>query len=257
MLIDTHAHLDTKEFEGRIEEILERSKKMDVLKVVTVGASVEESRKALEISQNYKMVWAAAGIHPEESCRIKKEKKNLDELVFEAIAEIARKKTVVAVGEIGLDYHYEKIDQDIQKELFRKQIELAEKLKKPIIVHLRDCGEDADEWLRKVSVGFVLHSFTGDWKRAQKILSWGGILGFGGIATYKDEKLEKVVKKIDSDKYVLETDCPFLSPEPLRGKVNEPKNIYYIAQCIAKLRGESLEKVSNDSSKTACDFFGI
>lgn len=193
-------------------------------------------------------MYAAIGIHPEEVNDYKE--KDL-EFIEEHIDEI------VAIGEIGLDYHYDGYDKKRQIDLFEKQLKLAEKYEKPVIVHSRDATEDTINTLKKYpSVRGSIHCFTGSLETAKIYLNMGYKLGFGGVTTFKNAKIRAILDEIPDDGILLETDSPYLSPEPVRGSKNEPKNIYHIAKFIAEYKGVSLEylsKITEDNVRTLFD----
>ena len=228
MLIDSHAHINYNDKLNTYEII--RSMNDEGLEcIVNIGTSVYESEKAVDIANKNANVYATVGIHPEYT----------DELKEQCLLEIERlasEKKVVAIGEIGLDYHYEGYDKEKQMELFKRQLDIAARLDLPVCIHTRDAREDTflalKEYAPKLKRKGVMHCFSEDAEWAKKFVDLGFYISFAGNITFKKTDRE-VLRFVPIDKIMVETDCPFLSPEPLRGRVNEPKNVKYTAQKIA------------------------
>lgn len=250
MLIDTHCHLNSRAFNDDWRDVINRAFDNNTW-MINVGTDEEMSQKAIEIAEKYKEgVYATVGFHPESLS----EKMNLD-----SFEKLAKNPKVVAIGEIGLDY-YRANDENtkkLQKELLRKQIEIAKKVNKPVVFHVRDAGDDLLEEVKPLlPFKAVVHCFSSSWKRAQKYLDMGLLISFTGIITYSDQ-LDKAVKNIPLDKIMIETDAPYLAPIPHRGKRNEPAYVKHIAQKIADIKGISFEEVEGQTTKTAKEFFSI
>lgn len=246
MLVDSHCHLDFNDFEEDFEDMLARARENGVTAMLNAGNNIDELDKQLEISEKYPFIYTAVGVHPHNAAEYP------DIRAEDFIAKAAHKK-VVAIGECGLDYCYEEAPYDAQLERFARHIEAAKLANLPVIVHSRDAQEDTIRLLKEHdagSTGFVLHCFTGDKKMAQDALDLGGYLSFSGIVTFKNAtQIQEVASWVPSDRYLVETDCPYLAPIPFRGKRNEPSYVRYVARKVAFLRGETLEKVAEDSTK--------
>jgi len=253
-LFDTHAHLDFPEFEEDINEVLERSRENGVEYIVNVGVDAESSLRSLELSQKHSWIFASVGVHPHDAAK-------LDEETFDLLKKLAQDEKVVAVGEIGLDYYRNFSPEEQQREAFRMQIALAKELGLPIIIHDRDAHKDVLKIVREEGardVGGIMHCFPGDWKMAKECFDLNFLIGIGGTVTFKKSAaLQEVVKRAPIDMIVLETDCPYLSPEPLRGRRNEPANVRYTAKFAAELRGDDAEEFSYRTTLNAKKLFRI
>lgn len=235
MFTDTHCHISKNDYED-ISKVIEDAKNAGITKMINNGSNKETNLEVLELHKKYPNLYPALGFHPDS---IKEFKKEDIKIIEDSIDEI------VAIGEIGLDYHYEPVEKNAQIELFEIQLKLAEKYGKPVIVHTRDALEDTIKILKKYpKVKGVIHCFTGSFETASIFIKMGYKLGLGGVTTFKNAKIKEVVKKLPLDSFVLETDSPYLSPEPIRGTKNEPKNISFIARFIANERGMDIEEFS-------------
>jgi TatD DNase family protein len=208
----------------------------------------------MELTDQYDMIYAAVGWHPVDAI-------DMTEEDLKWIKQLAAHPKVVAIGEMGLDYYWDKSPKDIQKEVFRKQIQLAKEVKLPIIIHNRDATEDVVRILQEENaseVGGIMHCFTGSLEVAKQCMDMNFYISFGGPVTFKNAKKPKeVVKEIPMDRLLIETDCPYLTPHPFRGKRNEPSYVKYVAEQIAELRGVTLEEVATKTSDNARKLFGI
>lgn len=253
-LFDTHAHLDDERFDIDRDKLIESLKLSGVDIVINVGADMESSKRSLELSKKYDFIYAAVGIHPHDSRLFgDKEIEELEKMVKE-------NEKVVAIGEIGLDYFYDNSPRETQKEMFIKQIKLANKLEKPFIIHSRDAVQDTLDLVKKYNNNskFVLHSFNQSIEIAKQYIKMGGYFSISGPVTFKkSNNLREVVKYIPIDRLFVETDCPYLTPEPHRGKRNEPSNTYFVASEIAKVKNIELESVIEITKQNAIDFFDI
>ena len=204
-----------------------------------------------EFVDKYKNLYCAVGYHPEV----------VDKIVdkdFEILEDVIKSnKKIVAIGEIGLDYHWDKEHKDEQKEIFRKQLALAEKLNLPVVIHTRDAIEDTYQILKEYKVKGVMHCFSGSLEMAKKFIELGFLIGIGGVVTFKNSKLYQVVENIDLSKIVLETDSPYMAPEPKRGTTNESANIPLIAEKVACIKSISIEEVMNITTTNACLLFDL
>jgi TatD DNase family protein len=254
MLFDSHAHLNAIQYEEDIVEVIQRARDEKVTHIVVVGFDRDTISKAMELTDKYDMIYAAVGWHPVDAIDMTDEDLNW-------IKQLASHPKVVAIGEMGLDYYWDKSPKDIQKEVFRKQIQLAKEVKLPIIIHNRDATEDVVRILQEEDaseVGGIMHCFTGSLEVAKQCMDMNFYISFGGPVTFKNAKKPKeVVKEIPMDRLLIETDCPYLTPHPFRGKRNEPSYVKYVAEQIAELRGVTLEEVGTKTSDNARKLFGI
>ncbi|GIR29502.1 hydrolase TatD [bacterium] len=249
MLIDTHSHLDLEE---DILGLLEKCKQNLVTEIISISTDLESSKKNIEISSNFKNIFSSVGFHP---ASIKNVSKNLD-----CIEKLGISENCKAIGEIGLDFFYEGYNKDLQFEFFSNQIDISEKLNKPFVVHCRQAYSDAIDFLKRKNpkVQFVFHCFTEDYDTAKKVLDLGGLISFTGIVTFKKSyDLREVIKKIPIDTFMIETDSPYLSPEPKRGKKNNSSNLIYIAQCIANIINKPFEETAEQIRLNSVKFFNI
>ncbi|MCM3413354.1 TatD family hydrolase [Metabacillus litoralis] len=254
MLFDTHAHLNAVQFEEDLEEVIERAKSEGVSHIVVVGFDHETIKRAMELIEQYDMMYAAIGWHPVDAI-------DMTEEDLSWIRDLSQHPKVVAIGEMGLDYYWDKSPKEIQKEVFRKQIQLAKEVNLPIIIHNRDATEDVVKILQEENaseVGGIMHCFTGSLEVAKQCMEMNFYISFGGPVTFKNAKKPKeVVKEIPMDRLLIETDCPYLTPHPYRGKRNEPSYVRYVAEQISELRGVSFEEVAGKTSDNAMKVFGI
>jgi TatD DNase family protein len=254
MLFDTHAHLNAIQYEEDIVEVIERAKSENVTHIVVVGFDKDTIKKAMELTDQYDMIYAAVGWHPVDAIDMTD-----DDLKW--IKELASHPKVVAIGEMGLDYYWDKSPRDIQKEVFRKQIQLAREVQLPIIIHNREATEDVIKILQEENaseVGGVMHCFTGSLEVAKQCMDMNFYISFGGPVTFKNAKKPKeVAVEIPIDRLLIETDCPYLTPHPFRGKRNEPSYVKYVAEQIATLKELSVEEIARKTSDNAMRLFGI
>ena len=249
-MIDTHCHLGQSDYDD-IEKII---KNMENNIIIVSSASPNEIKEVIEITSKYKNVYGTIGIHPEYADTYKEE--NLKEL-----EKHLKHPKIVGIGEIGLDYHYTKENKESQINLFIKQIKLANKYKKPIVIHTRDAIEDTYNIIKKYKIKEIkcdLHCYSGSLEMAKKFIPLNAYFGIGGVLTFKNEKkLKQIVKELDLKYFLLETDSPYLTPEPLRGHKNEPANIKYIADKIATLKNIKIEEVFEKTTQNALALFDI
>ena len=246
-MIDTHAHI-LSEFYDDIDELIEELKSKNIIKVINCADSIETSKEVLNIYNKYEgYLLPAVGIHPE----------NIDNSNLKTIENIIKEHKVFAIGEIGLDYHYNDENKDEQKEYFIKQLDLALKYDLPVIIHIREAMQECFDILKTRKNKGIIHCFSGSVEMAREYIKLGYKLGIGGVLTFKNSKLYEVIEKIDLKDIVLETDSPFLSPEPFRGKKNKPCKVLYVAKRIAEIKNISLEEVINTTTATAKQIFDI
>jgi TatD DNase family protein len=254
MLIDTHAHLDMREFSDDREDVIKRAFDAGVEYIVTIGTTVESSRDAVMLADKYDGIYAAIGIHPHEV-------KDILHPAYDIIRHFAQHKKVVAYGEIGLDYHYEHSPRSDQKRKLRDMLREARELDLPVIIHDRDAHEDmlqilSEEW--SPDLGGVMHCFSGDAAMAKKLIEMGFSLSIAGPVTFpKAEALREVVRQIPIEHLLIETDAPYLAPQPMRGKRNEPAFVRHTAEMIAQVKGLTFDDVARITSFNAMQLFGI
>ncbi|MDD3594129.1 MAG: TatD family hydrolase [Candidatus Gastranaerophilales bacterium] len=252
--IDTHAHLDFDEFKDSMPDLIEELKKNGIKKVILPGVNKDNSRRIIELTEKYDMFYGALGVHPSEA-------KTWDGTSYEYFKNLAQHEKIVAVGEIGLDYYWDKTFNDVQKHVFREQIRLAKELKKPVIVHDREAHLDTFNILKETNaaqVGVVMHCFSGSSEFALQCVKEGFYIAIGGPVTFKNAlKPKEVAKNIDINYLLLETDSPYLAPHPYRGSVNSPMYIPIIASVIAELRGISLDEVAETTTRNANKLFNL
>lgn len=237
MLIDTHAHLNDERYKNNIEEIIELAREEDMRILINPGVDIATSCSSVELAEKYEFIYAAVGYHPHEA-------KDATEEIWTQIEALTSHEKVVAVGEIGLDYHYEYSPKAVQIEVFERQIELAKKEKLPIIVHSREAQQDTYDLLNKNKdrLDAVLHSYSGSWEMAKRYLDLGFYISFSGPITFKNvQKLPEIATKIPLDRILIETDSPYLTPVPYRGKTNQPTYVKYVANEICRLRNIDVE----------------
>ena len=239
MLFDTHAHMDDRAFDNDREELLRSLPEQGLTLVMNPGCSLESSRNASKLAQEYDYLYAAVGSHPDAADEVNEEV--LDE--YRKLCKLNPK--IKAIGEIGLDYHYEDIPRDIQLQAFRAQMALAKELHLPAIVHERDAHEDGMAVVREFpEVTGVFHCYSGSAEMARQLVDKGWYIGFTGVLTFKNaRKAVEVAASIPLERIVLETDCPYMAPEPFRGKRNHPGYLYRMAEKLAEIRGLSVEEI--------------
>ncbi len=254
MLFDTHAHLNSQQYKEDLEQVIERAKSEKVEKIVVVGFDRPTIMRAMELIEEYDFIYAAIGWHPVDAIDMTDE-----DLAW--IKDLSQHEKVVAIGEMGLDYYWDKSPKDVQKEVFRRQIALAKEVNLPIVIHNRDATEDVVTILKEegaAEVGGIMHCFTGSLETAKACMDMNFYISFGEPVTFKNAKKPKeVVKEIPGDRLLIETDCPYLTPVPFRGKRNEPSYVKYIAEQIAELREISFEELAELTTKNAKKVFRI
>jgi len=254
MLIDSHAHLDFPRFNEDREEVIKRAKKEGVEYIVNVGADIKSSRRGLELSLYNENIFSTVGIHPHEADTV-------DEKAIKILTDLAKTDKVVAIGEIGLDYYYDNSPRELQKRAFRLQMRLAQKLSLPIVIHTREADDDTLKLMKEENAeknGGIVHCFASNLDMARASIEMGFYLGFGGLITFNNaSKLRKVLKELPLERIVLETDAPYLTPVPYRGKRNEPAYIKYVAKKIAEIKKISLKELAKISNKNTIDLYNL
>ena len=250
MFIDTHMHIGD-DFGIEPDLYVKNASDAQVEVLIASFCGKDDIMLSTKFVEKYKNLYACIGYHPEVSNKIvEKDYEILEEMV-------KNNPKIVAIGEIGLDYYWNKDNKDKQREVFCKQLEIAEKLKLPVVIHSRDSINETYEILKKYKVSGVIHCFSGSLEMAKKFISLGFLLGIGGVVTFKNSKLFEVIEKLELTNIVLETDSPYLTPEPNRGKTNESSNIFYIAQKIAEIKNIPLENVAKITTENAIRTFDL
>ena len=253
-LFDSHAHYNDEKFEADREKLIKEIYDAGVTKIINAGYSLESSKKALKIANNYEFMHVIVGVSPNDI-------ENLEQDYLNQLKEMANNKKVVAIGEIGLDYYWNKENKDIQKEIFIKQIELANELNLPIVIHTREAIYDTLDILKnrvECKNKGVFHCCPLNLDLVIEAVKLGFYISFAGPITFKNSKnAEEIIKFVPTDRILIETDSPYLSPEPLRGKRNDSRNIKYIAQKIADVKGLTLEEVAETTYNNAKRIFRI
>lgn len=254
MLVDSHAHLNDPQLAGELLDVVERARQAGVMHVINVGDTIDGSLLAINQAEKHSRVWAAVAVHPHEAA-------TLDDQAVEQLREMSKNPRVVAIGEIGLDYYYENCDRGVQKIAFERQIELALEVGLPIVVHSRDAHADVLSILKEAAsrgVTGVLHCYSGSLELAMEFIDLGFFISIAGPVTFKNAKRPvEVASRIPLDRLLVETDCPYLAPVPVRGRRNEPAYVRYTAEKIAELRGMTLEELAEATTKNAARLFGI
>ncbi|MDW4524817.1 TatD family deoxyribonuclease [Rossellomorea marisflavi] len=254
MLFDTHVHLNAEQFDEDVEEVIARAKEAGVENMVVVGFDRPTIERAMELVETYDFLYASVGWHPVDAIDMKDE--DLD-----WIEDWTKHPKVVALGEMGLDYHWDKSPEDVQKDVFRRQIRLAKKVKLPIIIHNREATQDIVDILKEEEaseVGGIMHCFSGSPEVAKECVDMNFYISLGGPVTFKNaRKPKEVAKEIPLEKLLVETDCPYLAPHPNRGKRNEPAYVRLVAEQIAELKEISIEEVEAATTRNAKKLFNI
>lgn len=253
MIWDTHAHLDDEDYQNDFQDVLDRMKSAGISRVTNVGFDLPSSKRSVKLAQDYDFIYAAIGIHPHNAEGV------TDELL-EQLQDLAKQTKVLAWGEIGLDYYRDLSPRSLQKEIFVKQIELANKAGLPIVIHNRDAHQDVLEIVKAhpPKQGGVFHCYSGSWEMAKVLLNLGFYLSFAGPITFKNARhTVEVVKNAPLDRILVETDSPYLSPEPRRGKRNEPTYVREVVKKIAEIRELSLEEIALQTMHNAETIFRL
>lgn len=253
-LFDTHAHLDSMKYEEDQAETIERAQAAGVHTILNIGFDRETIPTTMELAEKYDFIYAAVGWHPVESIHMRPEDLNW-------IEELCAHEKVVAIGEIGLDYHWDTSPKEVQQQVFREQIRLARKVGKPIVIHNRDAHADIVRILQEenaAEVGGVMHCFSGSWETAKQCLDMNFYISFGGPLTFKNARVPKeVLAMVPLDRFLIETDAPYLAPHPYRGKRNEPAFVSLVAQSAAEILGKTVEEIAAITTQNGKKCFGI
>ena len=253
MLIDSHAHLLDERLKDNIPAIVADFAKNDVEMSVEIGADMESSRGAVKLAGSYKNIYAAVGLHPESA-------ESFSDDDINEIAMLAKNNKVVAIGEIGLDYHYD-YDKTAQKSLLIKQIILADRLNLPVIIHLRDAYLDMEnilkEYKKYINNGILFHCYSGSREMIDRFAFLDPYYAFGGAITFKNNNRAEVIKAVKKDRLMLETDCPYLTPVPHRGEINTPNNLKFVAERMALDLGMSYDEIAKITTENTKRFYNI
>ena len=252
MLFDTHAHMNDRAFDIDREELIQSLPQQGVGIIMNPGCNLEDSRLSVKLAEQYPFIYAAVGSHPDSADEV-------NENVIAEYRKLCRHDKVKAIGEIGLDYHYEDIPRQIQKKAFLMQMELARETGLPVIVHERDAHEDGMAIVKDFSnVTGVFHCYSGSAEMARQLVELGWYIGFTGVLPFKNaRKAIETAQSIPIDRIVLETDCPYMAPEPFRGKRNHPGYLYRMAEKLAEIRGMTVEEIRQITTENGKRLYGI
>ena len=250
MIVDTHAHLNTEDYQEDLEDVLIRSKMNDVNQIIVIGMDEETNLKAIELAEEHDMLFATVGVHPGY----------VDNQTTDHLESLLNKKKVVAIGECGIDLHWRQDNYELQRSIFIEQIELAKRFKLPLVIHTRSSFEEAYQCLvsSKGKVTGVFHCFSSNLKDAKRAIDLGFYIGIDGPITFKKaEDLVEIVQNIDLKHILVETDSPYLAPMPYRGKRNEPAHTKYVVEKIAEIKKISVEEVMKQTTENAYNLFNL
>ena len=252
MLFDTHAHLNDEAFHADREELIASLPQKKITPVMNPGCNLEDSKKGIALAEKYDFVYCAVGSHPDSADEV-------NESVIEEYRNLCRHPKVKAIGEIGLDYHYEDIPRELQKKAFIMQMELAKETGLPVIVHERDAHEDGLAIVKSFpTVQGVFHCFSGSAELARQLVDLGWYIGFTGVLTFKNARRAiEAAAAIPLERIVLETDCPYMAPEPYRGRRNDPTYLYRMAEKLGEIRGISAEEAAAITAQNGKRLYGI
>lgn len=248
MIFETHAHYDDEAFDGDREELIASMRQNGIEYIVNVGSSLKSTAQSIELAKKHPFIYAAAGVHPSETDELNEEN-------FKWLRGQCLEEKVVAVGEIGLDYHWNEPSKDTQKYWFERQLDLAREIKKPVIIHSRDAAKDTYDIMRSknaAQIGGIVHCYSYSAELALEFVKMGFYIGIGGVVTFKNgKKMKEVVEAVPLERILLETDSPYLAPEPNRGKRNSSLNLPYIAQKIAEVKGITYDEAVRTTFENA------
>jgi TatD DNase family protein len=253
IFIDTHTHLDFDRFDADRDDVIRRAQEANVASMITIGVDYKTSIAAIKIAEENTNVYAAIGVHPHDA-------ENMTDEQFDELCELLSHPKVVAVGEVGLDYHYDYSPQDVQRRVFRRFLDVAKEKQMPVIIHTREADEDILAIIKEKGRSNwqgVFHCFSGDEAMAKKVLDLGFFISFTGTVTFKNSDSINVAKSVPLDRLMIETDCPFLAPAPKRGKRNEPAYVVHVAQKIAEAKQMTTGDFAQATTLNALRFFNI
>lgn len=251
-MIDSHAHLNDSAFIGDLDEVLARAQNAGVHSIINVGYDLKSSQYAVELAKKRVNLWATIGLHPHDA-------KTWTDATRISLLALAVEPEVLAIGEIGLDYHYDNSPREIQREVFRKQLGLAQELNLPVVIHSREAAQDTLEIMREFPEHrYLLHCYSGSFEMAELYREMDCYFSFGGPITFKNaHKLRNVVNQMSLERILIETDCPYLTPHPHRGRRNEPAHLVLVAEKLAEIKGLSLEEIVKTTEENTRKFFGL
>lgn len=250
-IFDTHAHYDDEQFDGDREQLLTSLQNSGIKNIINCATEISTCEISKDLAESYSYIYFAAGIHPEDC-------ENLFDNYKDRLSEYFSHKKCVAIGEIGLDYHYDTISRDLQLKIFEEQLQLSKDFDLPVIIHDREAHQDTLELLKKYKPKGVLHCFSGSVEMSEEIIKLGMFIGLGGSVTFKNAKKPvAVAKNVPIDRIVLETDCPYMAPSPFRGRRNDSRLIAYTAEFISQLRNCDTQDFINKTAENASILFGI
>ncbi len=254
-LVDTHAHLDEESFDADRPEVLQRASQQGVVAVITLGTLLATSQRGVELAHRHAELYAAVGVHPNYVTQA-------SDTDWEAIVQLSRDPRVVGIGETGLDLYWKTVPLELQRDWFRRHLDLSRETGKPVCIHCREAEGPVLEELRTASqrgpLRGVMHSFAGSLETAQECMALGLSISFSGILTYKKSAaLREVARQVPADRLLVETDSPYLSPQPVRGKRNEPAHVRMTAETLAEVRCLDLEQLGELTTANACGLFGL
>lgn len=251
-MIDTHCHLDFKDFNRDREEVIVRAAEFGVDKIINIGADIDSSRGSFVLADNYENIYATVGVHPHDA-------KTLHDEFVEEMTKMAAHPKVIGIGEIGLDYYRDLSPRPIQKEVFIRQLELAAELNLPVVIHVREAMDDALKIVKDFvgRISGVFHCFPGDIDEARRVIAMGFYVSVGGVLTYKNSKMARMAAEVDLERVLIETDCPYLTPVPHRGKRNEPAYVRHVCQKLSEIREMSFEQIEIQTTRNAERLFGL
>ena len=251
-IFDSHAHYDMERFKSDKNKLIAEFKEKGIVAITNIGADMQSSRNSIKLANEHDYFYATVGVHPHSA-------KEMVDKDFIELEKLTKNKKCVAIGEIGLDYHYDYSPRDVQKQRFRDQMKLAQKLKMPVVIHSREATEDVITILKEFSdVKCVIHSFSGSVETARIMLKMGHYLGFTGVVTFQNARVPKeVAAMVPLDRFLIETDAPFLAPTPFRGKRCDSSMVYRVAEQIAEIRGMNPQEIINRATKNTKTFYQI
>lgn len=254
MYFDTHAHLDDSKFREDQEQVIARAREAGLELIVNVGYNLQSARRTVAMTKKYDFIYGAVGMHPHDA-------KDLDGESLRELRRLAQEPKIIAIGEIGLDYHYDHSPRDVQQRVFRRMIDLARELKKPIVIHDREAHEDIFRILKEENakeVGGIFHCYSGSWPMAKEAIEMGFYISIAGPVTFHNaKKTVEVVKEVPLEWLLIETDSPYLAPVPYRGKRNESAYVVKVAEMIAQIRGLDVEEVGRITTTNGKRAFNI
>lgn len=252
MLIDTHAHINVEQFDEDREQVIERALDAGVTRIVNIGYNRETIPSSLKLAEEYDFIYSTVGWYPQDAI-------NMEEGDLEWLESLCSHPKVVAIGEIGLDYYWDTSPKELQQQIFREQIRLARRMNLPIVIHNREAHGDVVRILKEenaAEVGGIMHCFSGSWEIAKQCLDMNFYISFGGPITFKNAvRPKEVLAKVPLDRLLIETDCPYLTPHPYRGKRNEPAYVRYVAEAAAEIKGIEMEEIARMTTENAFQVF--